>query len=94
MLKREEIVAFPEIGRLPAPDDNVAIATRRVEAGTAVRYEDTVHVMAHTVLEGHRFTVRPIAPGEALRSWGFPFGRATTSIPAFGYICNDATRQD
>ena len=31
---------FDQVGRLPAPDDNVAIATRRLEAGTRVSYGD------------------------------------------------------
>ncbi len=79
---------FDAIGRLPAPGDNVAIATRRLEAGTAIALRGDVCVLAHTVLEGHRFAVQPIAEGEPLLSWGFPFGRALTGIAAGDYVCN------
>ena len=67
---------FREVGRLPAPGDNVAMATRRLEAGTRVSYEGSEFEIAHTVLEGHRFAVEPIAEGEDLLSWGLRFGRA------------------
>ncbi|MDP9486701.1 MAG: hypothetical protein M3Q49_13115, partial [Actinomycetota bacterium] len=67
---------FREIGRLPAPGDNVAIATRRLEAGTRVSYEGSEFEIPHTVLEGHRFAVERIGEGEDLLSWGLPFGRA------------------
>ena len=62
--------------RLPAPDDNVAIAIRRLDAGTRIEIDGEVRTLASCVLEGHRFAVRPIAPGEALLSWGLPFGHA------------------
>lgn len=81
---------FPAVGRLPAPGDNVAIAIRRLEAGTTILLESGAHTLAHTVLEGHRFTVRPVAAGEALLSWGLPFGHALTAIPAGSYVCNQS----
>ena len=78
------------IARLPTPDDNVAIAIRRLEAGTAVSLNGATCVLAHTVLEGHRFAVRPIASGEPLLSWGLPFGVALTDISAGDYVCNQS----
>ena len=51
---------FDEVGRLPAPGDNVAIATGRLEAGTRVAYEGSEFTVSHTVLEGHRFAVERI----------------------------------
>jgi altronate dehydratase len=82
---------FTSAGRLPAPEDNVAIAIRRLEAGTALLIDGVVRTLAYTVLEGHRFAVRPIATGEALLSWGLPFGVATTDIAAGDYVCNQST---
>ncbi len=79
---------FQEIGRLPAPGDNVAIATRRLEAGSRVVYGGERFALDCTVLEGHRFAVRPIAAGEALLSWGLPFGYATGPIPPGAYVRN------
>ncbi len=80
---------FGEIGRLPAPGDNVAIATRRLEAGTRVAYEGAEFEIPHTVLEGHRFAVEPIGEGEDLLSWGLPFGRALREIEPGDYACNE-----
>jgi altronate dehydratase len=76
------------IGRLPAAADNVAIAIRRIESGTIVTLNGQPCALSHTVLEGHRFAVRPIAPGEPLLSWGLPFGHALTAIRPGDYVCN------
>ena len=78
------------VGRLPSPEDNVAIAIRQLEPGTVIELDGDVRTLAHTVLEGHRFAVRPIAPGEPLLSWGMPFGHALTPITAGDYVCNES----
>ena len=85
---RERAVDFEEVGRLPEPRDNVAIAVRRLEAGTRIRYGGSSFSLSHTVLEGHRFAVRGIGEGEALLSWGLPFGRALREIRPGEYACN------
>ena len=79
---------FHAVGRLPVPDDNVAIATQRLDAGTIINHEGRTFAIDHTILEGHRFAIRPIAPGEALLSWGLPFGYATTPIAPGDYARN------
>lgn len=76
------------VSRLPAPGDNVAIATRRLEAGTRVAFAGGARPLAHTVLEGHRFAVQPIGAGAALLSWGLPFGTALAAIAPGDYVCN------
>src|ERR687893_539395 len=81
--------AFDEVGRLPAPGDNVAIATRRLEAGTRVAYEGSEFTVPHTVLEGHRFAVERIPEGEDLLSWGLTFGKALNDIEPGDYACNE-----
>jgi altronate dehydratase len=78
------------VGRLPAPDDNVAIAIRRLEAGTQIEIGGKVRTTTHCILEGHRFAVRPIAPGAALLSWSLPFGHALAPIAPGDYVCNRA----
>ncbi|MBL9189180.1 MAG: UxaA family hydrolase [Opitutaceae bacterium] len=78
------------VSRLPAPGDNVAIAIRRLEAGTVLPLADGTRALPHTVLEGHRFAVKPIAVGEPLLSWGLPFGFAVTAIAPGDYVCNDS----
>ncbi len=83
-------VSFDAIARLPAPGDNVAIATRRLEAGTVIALNGAACVLAHTVLEGHRFAVKPIAAGEPLLSWGLPFGLSLVEIGAGDYVSNQS----
>ncbi len=79
---------FFAVGRLPAPEDNVAIATRRLEAGAEIAISGQRWRVDHTVLIGHRFAVRPIAQGEELLSWERPFGVATRAIRPGEYVCN------
>src|ERR1700712_4329896 len=78
------------VGRLPAPGDNVAIAIRQLEAGTVVTLESGACTIGHTVLEGHRFSVRAIANGEPLLSWGETFGHALVGIAPGTYVCNQS----
>ena len=80
--------AFDEVARLPLPGDNVAIATQRLEAGTEISRGEARFRLGHTVMEGHRFAVAPIAAGDELLSWELPFGRATASIAPGDYACN------
>ena len=78
------------VSRLPTPGDNVAIAIRRIEAGEMLAFANTPRALPHTVLEGHRFAVAAIAPGESLLSWGLPFGRALRPIAPGDYVSNRA----
>jgi altronate dehydratase len=83
--------AFRDIARLPLPGDNVAIATQRLEAGAVVETESGGMVtLSHAVLEGHRFAVEQIAPGDYLLSWELPFGHALTAIAPGDYVCNQS----
>ena len=81
-------LALSSVSRLPAPGDNVAIATRRLDPGTVLALPSGPRVLAHTVLEGHRFAVAPIATGASLLSWGLPFGTALTDLAPGDYVCN------
>ena len=78
------------VSRLPAPADNVAIAIRRIEAGEVLDFGGTPRALPHTVLEGHRFAVAAIAPGQDLLSWSLPFGRAIRPIAPGDYVTNRA----
>ncbi|MBM3803715.1 MAG: altronate dehydratase [Acidimicrobiia bacterium] len=77
-----------EVSRIPSATDNLAIAVRRIEKGSRVSCEDGAFTLSHTVLEGHRFAVRPIPRGSALLSWGLPFGIAVHAISPGTYACN------
>ena len=84
-----ERLAFEKVARVPAAGDNVAIATRRLAAGTAVTDGGAEFRISHTVLEGHRFVRAPIPEGGRLLSWGLPFGIALRSLAPGEYVCND-----
>ena len=79
---------FEDIGRLPESSDNVAIASRKLSAGTPVRFGSGAFEISADILEGHRFAIRRIEKGETLLSWGLPFGRALREIEPGEYICN------
>lgn len=79
---------FEEVGRLPLEGDNVAIATKNLKDGTRILYKGIEFALDYTVMEGHRFAVHPITPGEPLLSWEIPFGIATQTIKPGTYVCN------
>ena len=80
---------FDRVARVPAEADNVAIATRRLEAGTSVADGGGEFRLPHTILEGHRFVRVPVEQGARLTSWGLPFGVATRALEPGEYICNE-----
>lgn len=82
-------IAFDDVARLPVADDNIAIATRRLEAGTQIQHGADVLSLSHTVLLGHRFAIQPLAVGDSLTSWGQTFGIAIKPIAPGDYVCND-----
>ena len=81
-------IDFGTVARLPAPDDNVAIATQTLEGGTRIRYDGHQFELSHTILEGHRFAIQSIPEDAPLLSWGLPFGFATRAIEPGDYVCN------
>lgn len=82
-------IAFDGAARIPVPGDNVAIATRRLEAGTVIEFEGQPIELPNTVMEGHRFVLEPIGEGGSLLSWGLPFGTATRGLRPGEYVCNE-----
>jgi len=80
---------FEQVARLPASGDNVAIAVRRLEAGTVIKGRGSHFTLPFSILEGHRFAVTPIRGEAALLSWGMPFGFALHDIAPGQYVCNE-----
>ena len=66
------------------PDDDVAVALRDIAAGEtiAVRGGGTQHDVRvrEAIALGHKFAVRPIAAGAAIRKYGERIGTATAGI--------------
>ena len=81
-------IAFHDVARLPMPGDNVAIATRKLPAGTVIEYNNQPLTLDFTVLEGHRFAIAPIATGQYVLSWELPFGIAIADIAPGQYVHN------
>ena len=79
---------FTDVARLPARNDNVAIATQTLESGTRIGCEGAQFQLSHTILEGHRFALQSISEEAPLLSWGLPFGYATRAIAPGDYVCN------
>lgn len=66
------------------PVDNVCTVVEAVEPGTAVTVEVGADKMAVTVVEnipfGHKFALRAIKRGEAVKKYGETIGLATRDI--------------
>lgn len=84
-----EPVPFAEAGVLPADGDNAAVAVRRIDAGTEVSGPAGVFSVRHTVPEGHRFAVAPIAVDEPVLSWGRPFAVAVRALAPGDYVVSE-----
>jgi hypothetical protein len=81
--------SFDDVAVLPESGDNCAICRTATPGGTVIRMGDAPpFVLNHTILEGHRFAVRHISPGDKLLSWGLVFGEATASIEPGHYLAN------
>lgn len=87
-------ISFDDVARLPSEDDNIAIATCLLPAGTQITYHNKNVILSHTVILGHRFAIQPLSEGEALRSWGQTFGAATKAISVGDYVCNADVLQE
>ncbi len=81
-----------DVGRLPDPSDNCAIAIRDLPAGLTVGNGKDSFALSHHILEGHRFAVRRIRAGEPLTSWRQRFGLATRDINAGEYVINEGVQ--
>jgi altronate dehydratase large subunit len=64
------------------PDDNVALVTVDLPAGSAVRVDGLTITLVTAVPFGHKVALRAIRRGEIVRKYGQPIGRATADIPA------------
>ena len=82
-------VPFASGAVLPEPADNCGIAKVVIPGGTRVAMPGRApFVIQHTTLEGHRFAVARIEPGEHVLSWGLSFGVATSRLEPGHYLAN------
>jgi altronate dehydratase small subunit len=71
---------------LLAPDDNVAVATHELPAGTERRVADRNVVLKSRVDVGHKFAVKPIGQGVRIFKYGAPIGIAIRDIEPGEYV--------
>lgn len=81
---------FSDVAVLPEEGDNCAICRAVTPAGTVIRAPGKPDiVLDHTILEGHRFAITSIQPGEKLLSWGLTFGIALRAMSPGNYLANE-----
>lgn len=88
------VVLFGDVAVLPEAGDNCGIARMVIPRGTRIKWaagdpDSSAFSLDHTALEGHRFAVKPITPGEHLLSWGLTFGVCLRPIFPGNYVANE-----
>jgi altronate dehydratase small subunit len=83
----------PGLLRLDA-GDNVAVATRNLEAGERVVLDGTTFAMERRVPTGHKVATRAIAAGERIVKYRVPIGSATVAIAAGQYVHTHNMKSD
>ena len=68
------------------PNDNVAVATRDIDAGETVLVAGQEILCHEAVKAGHKIALEAIGKGEMLVKYGFPIGKATKNIEAGNWV--------
>ena len=68
------------------PLDNVAVALQPLAKGTVIELDDTTLTLTEDILQGHKFSLQHLKPGNSIIKYGNPIGHATADIPAGSWI--------
>lgn len=68
------------------PSDNVAVALQTLPEGTLIQVTGISVKLVETIPAGHKIALKNFSTGEEVVKYGFPIGRAITSIPAGGWV--------
>jgi altronate hydrolase len=69
------------------PSDNVATVLCDVAAGASVSWDGEESITAReSVPEGHKLALGEISPGEVVRKYGHPIGKADRAIAAGEHV--------
>lgn len=68
------------------PDDSVAVAVVPLHEGTEVAVEGARVTLVEDIPAGHKLALAPLAPGDAVRKYGFVIGEATAPVPAGAWV--------
>src|SRR5215218_7867852 len=80
-----ETPARPPLVRVH-PSDDVAVAVTALAAGTEACVDGGCVTVREEVGAGHKVALRDLAPGEAVRKYGFPIGVATEPIARGAWV--------
>jgi len=81
-----EVVPLAECALLLRPEDDVAVTTRELPAGTRVLTVARELVLPGDVPRGHKLAVRDLPAGSAVHKYGQSIGRATADIAAGAHV--------
>ena len=68
------------------PSDNVAVALVPLSKGTVIKLDDTTLTLTEGIMQGHKFSLKNLKPGDSIIKYGNPIGHATAEIPAGSWI--------
>ena len=64
------------------PADDVVVAVTALEQGTRLEMAGRSITLLSDIPRGHKFALRPLKAGDAVRKYGWPIGVATAGIEA------------
>ena len=83
---RPATVALSQCALLLRPDDDVAVTTRDIAAGTRVVTAAGQMLLPGDVARGHKLAVHDVPAGSVVRKYGQSIGRATVDIMAGDHV--------
>ena len=68
------------------PSDNVAVALQPLAKGTVIELDNSTLTLTEDIMQGHKFALKSLKPGDSIIKYGNPIGCATTEISAGSWI--------
>jgi altronate hydrolase len=68
------------------PEDNVAVATRNLVAGTTLSVDGARVTLRDPIVLGHKIALRDVPAGDAVIKYGQVIGNASAAIPAGSHV--------
>lgn len=68
------------------PQDSVAVALIKLEAGQTITLDELTVTLSQTIPQGHKFSLQDIPAHTAVIKYGFPIGNARTAISKGAHV--------
>ena len=68
------------------PSDNVAVALQPLAKGTVIELDNSTFTLTEDIMQGHKFALKSLKPGDSIIKYGNPVGHATAEISAGSWI--------